>query len=50
MADIHPNWVIRQHVADDEHAELVEKAKSAKKSAKPATEKAVKPAAETRGA
>lgn len=50
MARIHPNWLIRHHVAGDEHAELVETAKAGKKAAKPATEKAVKPPVETRGA
>ena len=47
MADIHKNWLIHEHV-DDAHADLVEKAKAGKRSPKPATEKAVKPGAETR--
>lgn len=49
MASIHKNWLIHEHV-DDEHAELVKEAKAGKKSAKRSIEKAVKPAAETRGA
>ncbi len=48
MASIHPNWLIREHVADDGHADLVEKAKAGKRSPKPTTEKAVKPVGETR--
>ena len=48
MADIPPNWLIREHVVDDDHADLVEKAKAGKRSPKPAAEKAVKPGAETR--
>ena len=50
MARIHPNWIIREHVADDDHVEVVETAKAGKKKAKPATEKAVKPPVETRDA